>query len=246
MAMSGKPKARNRGGDRRGEGKSRSRALLRLALAVLGPLPWLCACGLESVNYYSPPDFQYAGNIITLRHNSDNGDSSFLGYDIYYRAYYSLAEADSARSSIESATNSTTSTPESVLSKMTSELGFKKIYLASAPTDEPKPLFKDGARIHYIYLPKDSSTTNWYYVTNSSSDHVEIVRSTGYGDSFNEAYKINDADYGSTTNGVNHGTVYIVAFALAYGYDFSKLASIYSFPASLYQPIGGSSGYTLP
>jgi hypothetical protein len=249
-AMVARTAGKNKLIDRRGEIKFRSGIFLRLAsiYAFVFPLLFLSGCGIESVNYYSPPDFAYAGNIITLRHNTDNQDF-FLGYDIYYRAYYSLSEANTARGTIESATNSTSSTPESVLSTMTSTLGFKKIYLASAPTTVPTPLlaFAKGATVYYFYLPKDTSTTNWYYVTNASSTHVEILRCTGYGDSFNEPYKIDDADYGSTTNGVGtKGTIYIDAFAVAYGYDFSKLSSIYSFPASLYQPIGGSNGYTLP
>jgi hypothetical protein len=233
---------------RRGERESHGEFLLRLALGcvIICPSIFLSGCGLESVDYYTPPDFAYAGNIITLRHNSSNGDSSFLGYDIYYRAYYSLTEADTARSSIESVSNSTTATPESVLSKMTSELNFKKIYLYSAYTTSPTPLLK-GATTYFFYLPNDNNTTNWYYVTNSSSTPVAICRSTGYGDSFNSPYHISDADYGSTSNGVGSTqAVFIVAFAVAYGYDFGKLQSIYSFPASLYQEIGGSNGYTLP
>ena len=241
---------KNRLPARRGERKSHPGSLLRLALCCLVVYPSIIlnGCGLESVNYYSPPGFQYGGNIITLTHNSDNSDSSFLGYDIYYRAYYSLTEADSARNSIESVSNSTTSTPESVLSKMTSELSFKKIFLASAPTVTQTPLLK-GGKTYYFYFPNATSTTDWYYVTSSDSAQIQIVRATGdtTGQSFNDLYLVGDVDYGSTSNGVGSGkAVYIVAFAVAYGYDYSKLASIYSFPASLYEPIGGSNGYTLP
>jgi hypothetical protein len=105
----------------------------------------------------------------------------------------------------------------------------------------------EGAKVYYFYLPKDFATTNWYYVTGSTTSHVEIIRGTGYGESFNDAYLVGDADYASTTTGKGSTqTIYIDAFAVAYGYDFSKLTATYSFPASLYQPIGGSNGYTLP
>jgi hypothetical protein len=234
----------------RGKGTSPSGFPLRLNLAVILAISTLAfnGCGIENgVTYYSPPDFAYAGNLITLRHNSDNSDSSFLGYDIYYRAYYTLAEANTARSSIESATNSTASTPESVLSLLSSS-GFRKINLASAPTVTQTPLLKEGPSTYYFSLSNDSPTTNWYYSTNEApATHIQIVRGTGYGESFNEPYLVGDIDYGSTENGIGSGVaVYIDAFAVAYGYNFSSLASIYSFPASLYQPIGGSNGYALP
>jgi hypothetical protein len=238
---------KNRAAGRRGEGELSPLLGTAIRLALAFPILILTGCGLESVNYYSPPGFQDRGNFIVLSHDSSNNDPSFLGYDIYYRAYATLAEANSARSNIESATNATTSTPESVLSKMTGELNFKKIYPASDYLKEPMPLLKDDASTYTIYLPKDNPTTNWYYVTNVSPVQIPIVRATGYGDSFNETYKVGDLDYASTNTGVSSAqSVFIVAFAIAYGYDFSKLSSIYSFPASLYQPIGGSNGYTLP
>jgi hypothetical protein len=221
---------------------------LRLAslAAVASAALCLSGCGLESVTYYSPPTFAYAGNILTLTHNSDNSDSSFLGYDIYYRAFGTLAEANTARASIESATNATTSTPESVLALLAAN-SFKKVYRATAPTTAPSPLLDEGATTYYMYLANDSSTTNWYYITNIDATHVEIVRGTGNGDSFNDSYLAGDVDYGSTTMSVtSKGSVYIVAFAVAFGYDFTNLKSTYSFPASLYQPIGGSNGYSLP
>jgi hypothetical protein len=207
----------------------------------------LTACGLEEdVTYYSPPDFAYAGNIVTLRHNSSNDDESFRGYDIYYRAFYSEAEANTARSSIESATNSTSSTPESVLSLLTSN-GFKKVFLAAQPDATPIPLLEEGPKTFYFYLSNDSPSTNWYFSTSQNPSHIEIVRGTGNGDSFNEPYRVGDIDYGSSKDSVDPGeTVFIDAFAIAYGYDLANMKTTYSFPASLYQPIGGNSGYDLP
>jgi hypothetical protein len=186
---------------------------------------------------------------VTLTHNPANSDSNFLGYDVYYRAYGTLADADTARISIENAANLTTSTPEGVLSQMTS-LGFKKIYLYPNYSVPPTPLFS-GSTTYTIQTIGGTISTNWYYVTTSSAVHIQIIRATGNSnvpyDSFNYQYGIGDSDYASTTMGVTAGNpVFIVAFAVAYGFDFTKLTPIYSFPASLYQEIGGSSGYQLP
>lgn len=241
-------KRRGQGGEGPGETGRRSparRFSIPFVAAICAAAICSSSCGIESSVYYSPPSFAYAGNLLTLQHNSDNTDF-FLGYDVYYRAYYSLSEATAARSAIESATNSTSYTPDSVLSLLVSK-GFKKMCLATAPTVTQTPLLPKGPSTFYIYLPSTSSSTDWYYVTNSSATQIGLVRNTGYGDHFNSPYLVGANDYGSTASGVSSGqTVYIDAFALAYGYDFSKLSSIYSYPASLYEPIGGSNGYTLP
>jgi hypothetical protein len=246
---------RNRPGSRRGEGEGRRPSCLRplaLCIALAFPLISLTGCGLETVTYYSPPGFLYGGNILTLTHNSGNSDANFLGYDIYYRAYSNLTDADAARLAIENATNLTSSTPESILSQLTSALSFKKIYAAANPTVSPTPLLKN-ASIYTFQLPNSSSSTNWYYTTDlDPATPVQIVRGTGVspGMSFNYPYTVGDIDYATpaTNAGVGLGQpVFIVAFAVAYGYDFTKLTSIYSFPASLYQTIGGSTGgYILP
>jgi hypothetical protein len=234
-------------GNREAHGPRRHRVVSWRLPLVLFCILAVSSCGLEEdVTYYSPPEFAYAGNIITLRHNSGNDDVSFLGYDIYYRAFFSEAEADTARSTIESATNSTSSTPESVLSMLTSN-GFKKVYLAAESNVTPMPLLEEGPKTFYFSLSNDSKSTNWYYSTNQNSAHIEIARGTGNGESFNEPYSVGDIDYGSSKGNVDSGdTVYIDAFAIAYGYDLTTLVSTYSFPASLYQPIGGSNGYQLP
>jgi hypothetical protein len=229
-----------------------------LCLAIAGALCSTASCGLESVFYYSPPGFNFGGNIITLTHNSANV-VSFLGYDIYYRAFGTLLEADTARTTIETASSLTTSTPESVISLMTGTQKFIKVCAATTaptPLTTPTPLLKiaDNLNSYSIQLPSNSSTTNWYYTTNltaNPNDPAEqspIARGvTTYGQSFNYQYVVGDLDYGSTTTAVTSGQhVYLVFFAVAYGYDFTKLTSIYSFPASLYQAIGGSDGYTLP
>jgi hypothetical protein len=205
------------------------------------------------VYYYSSPGFVLGGNIITLTHNTANtAGNFFLGYDLYYRAYSTESDAQTARQTIESASSATTSTPESVLAQLISA-GFKKVYLASNPTVPPTPLLA-GATTYTIQFPNASSTVNWYYTTNLTADtndvtqQIQIVRGIGAsGESFNYQYASGDLDYASTTMAVTSGMqVHLVFFAIAYGFDVTNMASIYSYPASLYQEVGGTYGYALP
>jgi hypothetical protein len=193
-------------------------------------------------------------NAFTLTHNTANNTATFLGYDIYYHAYQTQTPADTARQLIESATYSTSSTPQSVLASMTSA-GFIKIYNASAPTVAPTPLcgvsgsnINTGVSFNFL-MDSTSIATNWYYTisTDSSSTHHYIVRAlptvTPPNNSFNYSYQSGDADYTPTNNAVTPGgTVYLVFFAVAYGYDISTLSSFFSLPTSL----GASIPYTLP
>ena len=92
----------------------------------------------------------------------------------------------------------------------------------------------------------DKSTKNWYFTTTGSSAQTYVVRglSRAINNSFNDSYLTSDAtDYSSSTDAVmSGGTVYLVFFAVGYGYDISKLTAKYSFPVSLNQTIA----YTLP
>jgi hypothetical protein len=240
----------NKTDGRRGEDGPRadpsSGCFLDLALfLVVGFSFFFNGCGLETVTYYSPPSFSYGSNILTLTHNSANS-SAFLGYDIYYRAYYSQSEADTARQNIENLTSSVSSTPESVLTQMTST-GFKRIYLASNPLTAPIPLLPvaSGTAPTYTFqMPNNTQSTNWYFTvstdTSNAPTETEIVRGLGIStnNSFNYQYAVGDIDYGSTTGAVTSNglvnSVSLVFFAVAYGYDFTKLTSVYSFPQSLY------------
>lgn len=236
-------------GEGAGMGRRGRRRILGLALALacLG----LAGCGLETVSYYGDPGFYYSGNVLTVTHNTSNNDGNFLGYDIYYRAYPSSTTADTARAAIESAISSTSATPESVISQMKSA-GFVKMYLGSSPTSAPTPLIKvasgdlsSAVKYNFTFL-NSSSSTNWYYAASSdSSTQYEVVRGLGLKsyNSFNYPYQIGDTDYSSSNVAVSSkGTVYLVFFAVAYGYDISKLSSTYSFPAALYETIS----YSLP
>jgi hypothetical protein len=233
-----------------GEGRSPDRRpslgrYVAFGLSFSLPILFLVGCGIETVTYYTAPNFAYSGNLITL--TSTNSGGNFIGYDIYYRAYGSFTDAETARNTIESATNSTSATPQGVILQMSGTMGFKKIYLASNPLISPTPLLK-GSGIYYIQPWGNSSTVNWYFTSDVVSSQTQIVRGVGSktNNSFNYQYLPGDVDYGSATGVTQGNSVFIVAFAVAYGYDVSTLTEIYSFPASLYQEIGGSTGYQLP
>jgi hypothetical protein len=257
-AMAGAAARNNRPAERRGEGEGAASSYPRaiaLFVALVFPLFALSGCGLEdNVAYLNSPYFKDNSGTLTLTHNSSNNAYPFfLGYDIYYRAYSNLSDADTARTTIEAATNLTSSTPESVLSQLTSTLSFKKIYLASAPTVMPTPLFNftsignaNGASTITIQLDRSFIANNWYFSTDVNSTHIEIVRgiNTSSNNSFNYSYISGDIDFASSSSVVPGATVYIVAFAVAYGFDFTTLATYYSFPTSLFQEVWG--GYTLP
>jgi hypothetical protein len=222
---------------------------------ILGTTLCLSTCGLDVVSYYQAPIFTYVSNAFTLTHNTANADSNFLGYNIYYHAYQTQALADTARQAIETATGTTSSTPQSVLSSMTSA-GFVLMYPAwasGATAVSPTPLCKvtnPTSVVNFNFIMDSSSqATNWYYTasTDSSSTHVYVVRAlTSVNppyNSFNYTYQTSDTDYTSTTNAVSAGgTVWLVFFAVAYGYDINTLSSIYSFPTSFWASIQ----YTLP
>jgi hypothetical protein len=256
--MDGARSLKNKRRRRLGEGGRRELVppqtpAIALFLALAFPLLTLVGCGLEGdTTYYASPTFTDNSGSLTLTHSSSNSSyPTFLGYDIYYRAYSNQIDADAARTTIENAANLATSTPESVLSQMTN-LNFKKIYLASAPSLSPTPLFNfssggnaNGATTITIQLLNTSSTTNWYFITNVNSTPVQIVRCVGGNyNSFNYTYAPGDIDYASNTAVGPNGTLYIVAFAVAYGFDISTMATTYSFPTSLFREVWG--GYLLP
>jgi hypothetical protein len=182
-------------------------------------------------------------------HNDANSDN-FLGYDIYYRVYQKESDATSDRSTVVALADSTSSAPDTVLTKI-KNLGYKKIYNALTPTVEPTPLLNfelsNSATKYYLYMESGSVSTNWYYTTNAdtSSEGTELVRGieqASGSNSFNYPYTTSDGDYKGSSGSSSGSTVYFMAFAIAYGYNLASLTNIYSLPASLEEPLS----FTLP
>jgi hypothetical protein len=236
----------NRGRRRKGRGY---RDLLYALFFAFIVSTCINSCGLEDVSYYSQPSFTYGGNIITLVHNTSN-ITNFDGYDIYYRAYQLQDAAETARQSIESAASSTSSTAESVIAQLTTQK-FKKMYLYNPETKistETTPLLtvaNSSSSVSFTIQPSNSSSEYWYYKNSSDATAKKyyVARGTGSGESFSAAYNAGDSDYSNTTGAITSGkTVYLVFFAVAYGFDMGNLVTIYGMPTSLSQPVE----YTLP
>jgi hypothetical protein len=104
----------------------------------------LTTCGIETVTTLQPPLFTNpSNNLLSLTHNTSNSDSNSLkGYEIYYRAFQTQTNADAARTAIEQATATTTSSPETVLALMVSS-GFTRMYDANGydGANGTRPLF---------------------------------------------------------------------------------------------------------
>lgn len=235
-----------------GEGRRSfpSSGLVRLAVLAM-PALLLCACGLETVSYYSPPTLSWDGSILVLTHSTANTDVTFRGYDVYYRAYADETRAKTDRESIETALGLSTSTPEGMRAKITG-LSFRPIYLASDKMNEPSPLFVESSNkaVQYsITFTSGDRTKNWFYT--STVDGVptqgpDLIRSTmkdiEVQNSFNFTYSVGDKDYDGTggvlsVNTSPGSTIHFVFFAIGYGFDPVKLTDIYSLPAALYKNI---------
>jgi hypothetical protein len=239
-----------------GEGPSRapSAPLFRGAL-ILSSALLVSNCGLENVSFYTPPTFQNYSGVLRLTHSTANTDSTFLGYNVYYKAYADPKKAGSEKASVEAALGLATSTPESSLNQIKG-LGFKPVYLASKPDNETLPLLsvpdadKSTGRYFSISLTANSDPANWSFTDStdpSTAAGTEIVRSTAkskdgqyVGNSFNGEYVVGDKDYdGSVADSTAPisspygSTIHFVFFAVAYGYDLVKIRDIYSMPVSL-------------
>ena len=202
----------------------------------------IAGCGLESSIYYAPPNFHVDGSgPIFLTHNTANIDGSFLGYDVYYRVYH---DSDAAASDLSlGATLSDTNnyTPISALNKLV-VMGFTRMHYLESENilNTNSPLLRVANVIQQSqYTVQVNVLPNWYYTVSDDGDTTKtpLVRNTstpGSLASFNSQYSIGNADYADKTNVPEaHQTVYIVMFAVAYGFDINSTSSsstILSFP----------------
>jgi hypothetical protein len=237
--------------ERVGGGKAARRSSWIWALCGLAVPLSLTTCGIETITIFSPPSFTQTGaNQITLVHNTANGDSSFSGYEIYYRAFDDQAAADSARGKIETAASLITATPEYCNSLLAS-LGFTRMYDANGNDGiaGTRPLFvitaADRATAVQFDLILDASSSGsppsatWYYTRKDSpTNQIRVTRSIstlGQPVSFEGSYSPG-SDYSGAGAASGQG-IYFVFFAVAYGLNVSSsaFANSYSLPASLYQ-----------
>jgi hypothetical protein len=228
-----------RGGPRGRAGPGGARpagATLASLLAAAAALAALCSCGMETVKVYSAPTLAYSGGLITLTHNSANDAeaSTFLGYELYYRAYQDSAAAETDRSALATFINTESTTPETCIARLES-LKFHRVY--NYQGKDARPLFgKTIANVFHVYL---SPSLSWYVdeFSRTPTDTSPVYRAVSSSSSlvaFNSSdYDIADADY-SGSSSISSGTVYFVFFATAYGFDFSSnLKEVVSLPTGL-------------
>jgi len=161
--------------------------LLALVVSSVVVILSLTTCGIETVTTLQPPLFTNpSNNLLSLTHNTSNSDSNSLkGYEIYYRAFQTQTNADAARTAIEQATATTTSSPETVLALMVSS-GFTRMYDANGydGANGTRPLFYVSASeittavTYQLYL--DSSSSSSPNVTLTLSGGSSPLYSTGF------------------------------------------------------------------
>jgi hypothetical protein len=222
-------------------GPSRGASALALAFLASGLAlsSSLISCGLETVKVYATPSLSSSGGLITLTHNAANDADAdtFLGYEVYYRAYQDSSAASADISTMATVIGGDNATPESCIAKLES-LKFHRFY--DYLGQDKRPLFDiDIATSFNIYLPTNAG---WYvdeFPKGPPDDTSPICRAISSSDSvvpFNSTYASTDADYSGST--ISSGTLYFAFFAIAYGFDFSStFKDIYSLPASIGTPI---------
>jgi hypothetical protein len=225
----------------------------------------LTTCGIENGTViYSAPTFSYSGNILTLRHSTANaGQDGFQGYDIYYRVYTSQTAADSDRVAIEAlASNTTTYTPEAVVTKMTGTYNYRLIQnvfydLSQSYVQGVSPLFSidtstASTATTFTIQPENTSSKSWYYTSTLDSNKYTnyIYRTTTSSNSekqksFNGQYVTSEADYAGNYTSSSNSLIYYVFFAVAHGVVTTPtqlFKDVYSVPLSLYATIS----FTIP
>ncbi len=250
-------------------GRAARRALHLAQLLFFASLSLcLTTCGIQTTtSFFQPPQFvSPSPNLIQLTHNTANnvGGALLKGYEVYYRAFDTLATAESARSAIEQATVSLNATPETCLNLMQSS-GFSRIFDADG-NDGPngiRPLFtvttenlntalqyniildfgtlpSTAVNSNNILAPNNTTVPYWYYYqTVATNPHYAITRSISTQSipvSFESGYNANTtpSSYDYTGNGSGIGSTLYFVF-------FAVAYGIDTSGAATFNPI-----YSLP
>ncbi len=213
----------------------------------------LVACGLDTVPFVDAPiAYSAGGNTVTtplqLDHNSLNSSSSFRGYSLYYRCYDTLADADAARTAIENLAAATNALPLSIFNSLRYAYQFRHLVYQTTMADPPDPVFavpSPTAAISYFLSMKTNADWTFRTMTNGISDASPIVCRDVPGSNgafpplsfFSSDFTKGDLDYAGNTYfqaGLNPNGLYIVIFAVGFGFDASStsFSLIPSLPAS--------------
>jgi len=214
--------------------KKRRGFLLGVAVTVSALSFALGGCGLENIPYYDPPVFSSDGaTILTLRDNGNvsTDDSSFKGYEVFYRAYTSSENAELIQETLTTYAGNVVSgdmEPDTFMTWAENN-GFVRMCRLSdsaallvAPTDTSN---------YYIQLPQDQ---DWYIWQDGSSTQTAVARSISSTSrlSFYKAsnYNSGDADFAGTVTPSTGTTLYFVFFAAGYWVNTEDLTANYGAP----------------
>lgn len=207
--------------------------LLCAAATVLALSIVLSGCGLENIPYYDPPIFSYDGTILTLRDNGNVSadDSSFKGYEVFYRVYTSSGTAESIQETLTTYAASVTDGDMEPDTFMTyaENLGFVRMRRGS---DSSAPLIAPtDTSNYYIQLPQDQ---DWYIWQDGVSAQTAVARTISSTSrlSFYKAsnYNSGDADFAGTATPSTGTTLYFVFFAAGYWINTEDLTANYGAP----------------
>lgn len=220
--------------------QKKRRFLLSVAPAVCALSFVLSGCGLENIPYYDPPVFLSDGStILTLRDNGNvaTDDSSFKGYEVFYRAYTSSGTAESIQETLTTYAASVVDGDMEPDSFMTyaENLGFVRMRRLSdtaapliAPTDTSN---------YYIQLPQSQ---DWYIWQDGSSTQTSVARTISsttrlsfyIASNYHGSNDTNgsDADFAGTATPSTGTTLYFVFFAAGYWINTEDLTANYGAP----------------
>ena len=210
----------------------------------------MISCGLPTAEYLFPPDdFSSANGVLVIYHNKENIDeptisSIFLGYEIYYRVFDDKNEAEQSYYNIRNMTSSNVIQTANYyqyypLKHRISASG--QYSLDISPLIKKESLIKVSSNKYNLNmntqgtwtLTDEGSNTVIDSIVRNRSDtasSADIVKADFYRSS---EYKVGDRDYAGTNSVTPGGSVYIVFFAFAYGFDPSTMKNVYSDPVIL-------------
>jgi len=209
-------------------------------------------CGIQVYVYFDKPDLSLpSSNLLELDPNPlnyDTSDSSFKGYEIFYRIYddQEVAESDIGLLDQHNGYIGDSYLPGEFVSYATNTLGFARLRKS---TDNKSPLISitsDSGSPYYIQL---NVGTDWILdlgnINNSADDIATVVRSNATDSTrvsfYKKAYyQKNDSDYEGESS---PSQVYFVFFAVAYGVDSTSFEDVYSEPSIILTPAKYSPGF---
>ncbi len=236
----------------RGEGARRNiRFLSRfafpadpVALFVISICTIIASCGFPEVDYLFPPSqfFTSGKTSLILAHNIENIDDFsdiFMGYELYYRIFENRETAEEKLTNIKSLAKTYNYSPSGFMNAAASSTYgpflrmCKKVY----PSESSSTYYFSYSRP--LIEVKDNSIKNfnlnlntWFINESYEEKIVRNISDYGRADFDNSSnYRSTDEDFVGGNDSLS--VIYIICFAVAYGYSSSTLSPIYSTPVIL-------------